>query len=775
MKKIVIPQKNGSSMRSKLYSAVAMLLVSSILLVTSSYAWFVMSTAPEVTGIQTQVGANGALEIALLDNASWNDLSRLDMGDIDENADGQTTQANLTWGNLVDLNSATYGLSQITLLPSRLFIEQETAGDGENHETTYKVNATTLLKTPHYGEDGRVKKLDTAALAKIYNGSNAFDKEGYGVRAIGTIADMSTYQLDLNNARTRISTDTSAARAAASKALIDNGGNMANIVVKKALNGANSFPVSDVQNIKKLANEMQAVLDYIEDGLRQAYAGYLATAAAAESVSDADYQAALEEVNKPETTLASLETKYSTAISDNAQLSEYVDKLSGMQEKVTKALQDCDTYIAAGNEVTWGQIRDIITPLINVDNVTVNGNTIQQIQDRLDGKVLGPDGKPESKYNIALSLLDDGQLPITMGTGSGLLSDIADFVGDYTATVTVEKVQVSESMTMDVPVKMSTKTDFNPVHLANSSNEMAKQATRGGVAGTAITDFYGYAIDLAFRTNADESHLMLQTEAKNRIYDDSENESLMGGGSYMTFKTDAGLSASKMVKLMSGVRVVFMDQSQKVLTIATLDTTLTRADYTELTDADKAKLNADAKYKYYLTGLNTAEAERNIQKSDLITQEQFENLPSGDDGTKAVVFDAVAGTVTAKLYLHKFAMTQANDVETAEDGTVKELETTHNTGGITIGDKLGKAEISALDADVPQVVTALVYLDGSVVNNSMVAASALQSMTGTLNLQFSSDVTLMPAQNTELRDGNKNSSQDGNQSGNQGEGTDTTG
>lgn len=767
-KKIVMPQRSISSMRSKLYSAVAMLLVASTLLVTSSYAWFVMSTAPEVTGIQTQVGANGALEIALLDKESWNDLSRLDMGDIDENADGQTTQANLIWGNLVDLNSATYGLSQITLLPSRLFIEQETAGDGENQETTYKVNTTTLLKTPHYGEDGRVKKLDTTALAKIYNGSNAFDKEGYGVRAIGTIADMSTYQLDLNNARTRISTDTSAARAAASKALIDNGGNMANIVVKKALNGANSFPVSDVQNIKKLANEMQAVLDYIEDGLRQAYAGYLATAAAAESVSDADYQAALEEVNKPETTLASLKITYPAAISDNAQLSKYVEKLSGMQEKVTKALQDCDTYITAGEDVTWARIRDIITPLINVDYVTVNGNTIQQIQDRLDG------GK-ESKYDIALSLLDDGKLPITMGTGSGLLSDIADFVGDYTATVTVEKVQVSESMTMDVPVKMSTKTDFNPVHLANSSNEMAKQATRGGVAGTAITDFYGYAIDLAFRTNADESHLMLQTEAKNRIYDDSENESLMGGGSYMTFKTDAGLSASKMVKLMSGVRVVFMDQSQKVLTIATLDTTLTKADYTELTDADRAKLNADAKYKYYLTGLNTAEAERNIQKSDLITQEQFKNLPSGDDGTKAVVFDAAAGTVTAKLYLHKFAMTQANDVETAEDGTVKTLETMHYTGGITINDKFGKAEISALEADVPQVVTALVYLDGSVVNNSMVAASALQSMTGTLNLQFSSDVTLMPAQNTELRDGNKNNSQDGNQSGNQDEGTGTTG
>ena len=61
MKKTTMPQGSGASMRRKLYSALSMLLVSGIMMVTSSYAWFVMSTAPEVKGIQTQVGANGAL------------------------------------------------------------------------------------------------------------------------------------------------------------------------------------------------------------------------------------------------------------------------------------------------------------------------------------------------------------------------------------------------------------------------------------------------------------------------------------------------------------------------------------------------------------------------------------------------------------------------------------------------------------------------------------------------------------------------------------------
>ena len=95
------------------------------------------------------------------------------MGDIDENAGAAAaTSTNLTWGNLVNLESATYGLGQITLLPSRLFIVEDatTSGEGDaTQATTYKINDNTLLKTPKYGEDGRVKGLDKTAKDKIYN------------------------------------------------------------------------------------------------------------------------------------------------------------------------------------------------------------------------------------------------------------------------------------------------------------------------------------------------------------------------------------------------------------------------------------------------------------------------------------------------------------------------------------------------------------------------------------------------------------------------------
>ena len=134
--------KGSLALRKKLFSAAAMLLVASIMLVSTSYAWLVLSTAPEVTGITTQVGANGALEIVLLDTESYNDLTKIVEFDIDESLEGAApavTSSNLTWGNLVSLGDASYGLSLIALNPSRLAIEKD--GDG------YKVNSVLLCNS----------------------------------------------------------------------------------------------------------------------------------------------------------------------------------------------------------------------------------------------------------------------------------------------------------------------------------------------------------------------------------------------------------------------------------------------------------------------------------------------------------------------------------------------------------------------------------------------------------------------------------------------------
>lgn len=739
MKKMTMPQGSGASMRRKLYSALSMLLVSGIMMVTSSYAWFVMSTAPEVKGIQTQVGANGALEIALLDQNSWDDLTRLDMGDIDENAttEQNAVTANLTWGNLVNLESATYGLSNIILQPSRLNVKSNTTGEGENAVTNYTVNGGTLLKTPVYGEDGRVKKLEEKAVASIYKAEDkAFNETGYGVRAIGTAANMSTFQLGMNAARTQISNFTTSARSAASTALNTHGGNMASIAVAYALQGKEGgYTKQDIENIKALAVDMQAAVDQIENGMRQVYAGYITTKAS--GVAAENYQTALEEIST--LPLEQLNTNYPNAITTEYDITEFITKLTDMQGKITTAIGSCDDKLNSGaTSFTWSEISNIITPLVDINGITVGGKNVTQLKSELK--------KPDDSINFdaAIALLQGGGLTITVGSGSGLLSDIADFVGDYTATVAVKDVTVGTYHVDSMDVGMETKTNENPPILTACSNKLAAQALTEATGSSAITDYYGYAIDLAFRTNATNSSLQLQTEPANRIYNDgsSQNEALQGGGSYMTFKTEAGLSATKMVKLMNGVRVVFMDKEQNVLKLAKLDTTLGQNNYTQLkdqTDDNFAYLNAFP-----------SETATTYQKSDIISKAEYNKLPA----TGTVEFKTAedgTNTVTAKLYLYEFSMTTKPNA----DGT------THQTGGITIGNKITSTAITALEADTPMIVTALVYLDGSVVNNSMVAASALQSMTGTLNLQFSSSAQLMPAQNTALKDGKNNNTSGG--------------
>ena len=135
MKKHMDSQEKPKTLKRRFMAATSMLLISAVLLTVTSYAWFVMSTAPEVTGITTNVAANGSLEIALLTTETRQDLSTI------KTASGQSlvnnkTVANNTWGNLIDLNDQSYGLGEIALLPSRLDVTKN--GD------SYKVGAGVL-------------------------------------------------------------------------------------------------------------------------------------------------------------------------------------------------------------------------------------------------------------------------------------------------------------------------------------------------------------------------------------------------------------------------------------------------------------------------------------------------------------------------------------------------------------------------------------------------------------------------------------------------------
>ena len=133
------------AMKRKLMAAVSMLLVSGVMLTSASFAWFTISTAPEISNIKTSVAANGNLEIALAETADAPPAST-------------TTDSgkNGTWGNLVDLNGY-FSSAAIKLKPVQV------ADNGK-------------VSIPTFGLDGRISSLpevtgvavETANLKGIY-------------------------------------------------------------------------------------------------------------------------------------------------------------------------------------------------------------------------------------------------------------------------------------------------------------------------------------------------------------------------------------------------------------------------------------------------------------------------------------------------------------------------------------------------------------------------------------------------------------------------------
>ena len=204
----------GAAIRRRLTAAISMLLISTIMMVTTTYAWFTLSTAPEVRGINTSVTGNGSLEIALMPTTGTfaGITSGRDASGTEDGGSKGMTEANVTWGNVVNLKDQSYGLDLITLNPVKFDVKSTAVNRlvyDENNEPVMEptgetdpetqepvmAQKTTAVNMPNgqigdvpfsrpvYGYDGRIVDLKAAQL-KSHGTSAGFDSDNYGVRAI---------------------------------------------------------------------------------------------------------------------------------------------------------------------------------------------------------------------------------------------------------------------------------------------------------------------------------------------------------------------------------------------------------------------------------------------------------------------------------------------------------------------------------------------------------------------------------------------------------------
>ncbi len=631
MKKNIKKHPQLISIRKKLWSAAALLLVGAVMFATTSYAWLTLSVAPEVTGITTNVGANGSLEIALLNTETHNDISLIKTR-VGVSTDNQgPVAANTTWGNLVDVSDPYYGLNNIKLMPSQFLIESSSTA-----ESGYTVNPTAPITLPKYGTDGRIIELDGNPVSAVYN-SGRFAITGtqtYGLRGLGTTSAGTAVTSLINLSKSYISSFSSSAKSTAINSINSNGNGIINIMLRHRTSPNESFNDNHVNQLKTVISDLTKSFDHIGSALRYAMIGNLAQSGVE------NLNAKVAEIRNQDNDIEILYETYEEYMPEA--MSTWIAKYTQSRNSLYEAFSACNTL--EGGEYSWNQIEEILRALIDTSGVYI-------------------DDAPYSNVN-ADSLLSSDGFTMTLISGSGSFADIADFTGDYGTWLEV----------VGMNVEFKARTTNNPAYLIAANNTIsAIDGDDASIDNLEVENLGGYAIDLAFRCNAEDSDLQLQISPEQRIYADSPSSDLQGGGSYMQFTaTDKTMPIGKLIELMDAIRVTFVDARGDILAIA--------------------KLN---------TSNRTIEANNSIK---------------------------------AYLYLYNYTVATEDGINVVKMGE-------RRTGDI---------KITELARNEAKAVTAIVWLDGTLVDNTMVSAIARSTLEGVMNLQFSSSADLIPAENYDL-------------------------
>lgn len=522
-----------TSVRTKLAAAVAMLLVSTIMLTTTTYAWFVLSTAPEVKGMSTTVGSNGSLEIALLNDSTDTTAITSGVGDSSA-ADGDVVRANTHWGNIVDLSSDSYGLNagNVKLYPAELNF-------AEGSQNKKLASIYSILKVPTYGADGRVNTMNDNTVAGRYVNANfRGDQSYYGVRAIGTGTEADPTALAFQRAKNNFNSQITAAKNQALTSLNANAPGLITLAVKYNLDANSTFTSDELKPITDAASSLNLAADELKAAIQYAYEVY---------------RIANKQTPADNPRLVTLETIEADA--NAVALKSYIEKYNTLVATIATVKVPA-TGTGTGGAIVWADIRPSLMKLIDTTTLKFNDKDIT---------------KEEILGNLA-----DFVKGARLSVSGGLYTDVANFTGPYTSsgfdfTVPIEQGGVltgTKVKDASLEIRMSVATSYG-----SEINALFGQLNPpAGDATALITDTYGYIVDLAVRCNAN-TNLLLSADAKNRVANDTATQ---GAGSTYTVNADT-TNAKDLNKVAQALRVVFVnnqnDGGYQILGVAGLTAT----------------------------------------------------------------------------------------------------------------------------------------------------------------------------------------------------------
>lgn len=525
-RRIKIYRARLPKIREKIIASLLIFAVSAATMAVATFSWITLSVSPEVAGMTTTITANGNLEIALAGNNT-------DFAPPSEVGDSSLSilERNKTWGNLVNLSDATYGLDSLILSPARL-------NEGSL--------LTEPLSGPKYTDDGRVEQLHQQFGYTLFNTeSKRFelpkkdaDASYRGVRAIsstvvGEAHGDVTLRLAAAAERDRILSNVDKLiekyEGMADKKAYMNA--LANIMVGYISHYMETNGSSTIQNLvseanissEDIANFIALYTELIEcfEDLAVIYADYLNLYAWIDDSSAADGEncAANNSVKQtgesilamtPSTAKANLQKLYPKYVADgflqdiNVFITEYNTLKSDIEH--LKALYE--QKYKSGGSVIW---TSLVLTDENDNKITNMDELLTRLANVGDCDILLNDGT-----SLKVKSITGGSIAIKVRNATAAVINngiLKNFENRCGARILAENMKLSlagYSVTVDV----YTNADSNYIAAEKpNADEMIKKVSSGNIDYVAA-DTYGLVIDMWVRTNKPKSHLTLEGEVK---------------------------------------------------------------------------------------------------------------------------------------------------------------------------------------------------------------------------------------------------------------------
>lgn len=723
-------------------AAVALLLVLSMVMLTSaSFAWLTISRAPEVSGVNTTVAANGNLEIALASGDGTTAPGESKVGDSSAAKGQSITKSNLTWGNLVNLGDPSYGLENLTMRPAQL-------------------NRVALLDSPLYGavfsKDGRVSQLNSNFAYTTWVGPSG-DKPGYfgvsdevGVRAISAtkieaVGAEAVYVKLLGTADEKNrSAGNIYTSMADNKTFMQSLATMMGLYMTDRMDNDGTYKNPEVK-IEDIGNMILMYEQFLK--------AFDAEAEAMAALADVQLFLMHGEGKYEPYTKEKIYAAGTSASLKNAGIT--ISDLEGFikdRNDIAASLEDLKALYTSGAEkIYWAEgMADIVNTLVNVGECTMgDGTKIKNIG-----------------ATAAMNYINGTQEAIIT---NGILYNFELRTGAYieakelSITVSVKRSFINR--TESVKANVHTSAIDAGYTLFNNDLKATKEMNDGNYVGgvPVAEDTYGLAVDLWVRTNAQASYLTLEgnviteTTSEEAFGTDPNGNEVALYTVTVTSTDDEGNAFSYSYDVYKGTTITTDENGNQTEVEAWI-----RADtHSVVTEEDLSGVEPIRKMNEIVTVLGYEGENRVWQDNSLLTADA---TTQGSGSCYVYYADTPEDQARSLQLLEAFNVafvdekgklmaTAIMDTERfyADNGRVIVPLVLNPSNSIDLGEDIHGNPIYAitgLEQNVPTRITAIVYLDGTKLTNDKVLAAA--DIQGQLNIQFGSNQNLAPIENEEL-------------------------